>query len=59
MNKFIGSNMNPVIKWVFVLVFAVVTAELDKIPEDEKPTEITSAGSLMGLNNSVSVWINI
>jgi len=57
--------MSPGIKWVFVLVLAVVTAvtiitimvnrtkELERIHEDEQLTEISSAGLLM--LNSVSV----
>jgi len=61
--------MTPVIKWVFVLVLATITAvtlltvlnnhmkELEWIPEDEKLTEITSASLLM--LNSVSVRRNI
>jgi len=61
--------MTPVIKWVFVLVFAAVTAvtlltvlnshmkESEWIPEDEILTEITSASLL--LHSSVSVRRNI
>jgi len=32
--------------------------ELEKIPEDEKLTDIASAGYLMTHYNSVSVWNN-
>ncbi|XP_060840151.1 glutamyl aminopeptidase-like isoform X1 [Rhopalosiphum padi] len=56
--------MIPVIKWMFLLVLAAVpivtivtiminqTMELERIPEDEKLTEITSAGYLMAHYNS-------
>jgi len=63
--------MIPVMKWMFLLVLAAVpivtivtiminqTMELERIPEDEKLTDITSAGYLMTHYNSVSVWNNI
>jgi glutamyl aminopeptidase len=63
--------MIPVIKWMFLLVLAAVpivtivtiminqTMELERIPEDEKLTDITSAGYLMAHYNSVSVWNSI
>lgn len=58
--------MIPVIKWVFILVLAAVTAvtiitiminqmETQRMPEDEKLMEITSAGHLMAPYNAVSV----
>jgi len=62
--------MMLVIKWVFILVLAAVTAvtiitvminqtmETERMPEDEKLTEITPAGRLMAPYNPVSVWNN-
>ncbi|KAL4150039.1 hypothetical protein QTP88_003885 [Uroleucon formosanum] len=55
--------MMPVIKWVFILVLAAVTAvtiitiminqmETQRMPEDEKLMEITSAGHLMAPYNA-------
>lgn len=38
--------MMLVIKWVFVFVFATVTAGLDEILEEEKHTEITNSVSV-------------
>lgn len=58
--------MMTVIKWVFILVLAAVTAvtiitiminqtiKTERMPEDEKLTEITSAGHLVSPYNSVS-----
>ncbi|CAI6368332.1 unnamed protein product [Macrosiphum euphorbiae] len=44
--------MTLIIKWMFVLVLAVVTAELDRIPEDEKLTNSSSAGLIIAPANS-------
>jgi len=59
--------MMPVIKWLFILVLAAVTAvtiitiminqtiETERMPEDEKLTEITSTGHLVAPYNLVSI----